>query len=113
MGLRPAEVAGLRWADIDLDAGTLSIDNTRTMIGNAEVLEKDTKTEAGERVLPLPEPVRQALIAYKALQEIEQMSLGSYYAPSGYMFVDHLGQPLTTRHLREHAYSLMQRLKMR
>ncbi|WP_329143168.1 site-specific integrase [Streptomyces sp. NBC_01456] len=113
MGLRPAEVAGLRWTDIDLDAGALSIDNTRTMIGNAEVLEKDTKTEAGERVLPLPEPVRQALIAYKALQEIEQMSLGSYYAPSGYMFVDHLGQPLTTRHLREHAYSLMLRLKMR
>lgn len=113
MGLRPAEVAGLRWRDIDLDAGTLSIANTRTMIGNARVLEKDTKTEAGERVLPLPEPVRQALIAFKALQEIEQMSMGAYYAPSGYMFVDHLGQPLTTRHLREHAYSLMRSLEMR
>ena len=113
MGLRPAEVAGLRWEDIDVDAGTLSIANTRTMIGNATVLEKDTKTEAGERVLPLPEPVRQALIAFKALQEIEQMSLGGYYVPSGYMFVDHLGQPLTTRHLRESAYSLMRSLKMR
>ena len=113
MGLRPAEVAGLRWEDIDVDAGTLSIANTRTMIGNAVVLEKDTKTEAGERVLPLPEPVRQALIAFKALQEIEQMSLGGYYVPSGYMFVDHLGQPLTTRHLRESAYSLMRSLKMR
>ncbi|MFJ9376843.1 tyrosine-type recombinase/integrase [Streptomyces sp. NPDC101455] len=113
MGLRPAEVAGLRWEDIDLDIGTLAIVNTRTMIGNAVTLEKDTKTEAGERVLPLPMPVRQALIAFKALQEIEQMSLGGYYVPSGYMFVDHLGQPLTTRHLREHAYSLMRSLKTR
>lgn len=75
------------------------------MIGNAQVLERDTKTEAGERVLPLPEPARQALIAYKALQEIEQMSMGAYYKTSGYMFVDHLGEPLTTRHLSEGAYS--------
>jgi integrase len=113
MGLRPAEVAGLRWEDIDLDGGTLDIANTRTMIGNAEVVEKDTKTEAGERALPLPEPVRQALIAFKALQEIEQMSMGRFYAPSGYMFVDHIGQPLTTRHLREHAYAAMARLELR
>ncbi|NUV60646.1 tyrosine-type recombinase/integrase [Streptomyces sp. CAI-85] len=113
MGLRPAEVAGLRWSLINLDAGTLAIDNTRTMIGNAEVLEKDTKTEAGERVLPLPEPVRQALLAFKALQEIEEMSMGSYYASSGYVFVDHIGQALTTRHLRERAYALMERLELR
>lgn len=113
MGLRPAEVAGLRWEDVDLDTGTLAIANTRTMIGNARVLEKDTKTEAGERVLPLPEPVRQALLAFKALQEIEQMSMGGYYASSGYMFVDHIGEPLTTRHLREHAYALMARLELR
>jgi integrase len=113
MGLRPAEVAGLRWEDIDVDAGTLAIANTRTMIGNARVLEKDTKTEAGERVLPLPEPVRQALVAFKGLQEIEQMSMGGLYVPSGYLFVDHLGQPLTTRHLREHAYSLMHALELR
>ncbi|MFD0417281.1 tyrosine-type recombinase/integrase [Streptomyces sp. NPDC127108] len=113
MGLRPAEVAGLRWQDVDLDAGTLEIANTRTMIGNARVLEKDTKTEAGERALPLPKPVRQALLSFKAIQEIEQMSLGAYYKASGYMFVDHLGEPLTTRYLREHAYVLMGQLSLR
>ncbi|WP_306416629.1 MULTISPECIES: molybdopterin dinucleotide binding domain-containing protein [unclassified Streptomyces] len=31
MGLRPAEACGLRWSDIDLDAATLSIANTRTL----------------------------------------------------------------------------------
>ncbi|MEV4033465.1 site-specific integrase [Streptomyces umbrinus] len=113
MGLRPAEVAGLRWEDIDFEAETLTIANTRTMIGNARVHEKDTKTEAGERVLPLPLPVKQALLAFKVLQEVEQMSMGSYYVPSGYMLVDHLGQPLTTRHLREHAYTLMARVGLR
>ncbi|MGI5406642.1 site-specific integrase [Streptomyces chartreusis] len=34
MGLRPAEVAGLRWEDIDFDAGTLTVAETRTMVGN-------------------------------------------------------------------------------
>ncbi|MEU1402962.1 tyrosine-type recombinase/integrase [Streptomyces sp. NPDC005728] len=41
------------------------------------------------------------------------MSPGGYYLPSGHMFVDHLGQPLTTRHLRESAHSLMRSLGMR
>lgn len=113
IGLRPAEIAGLRWEDIDFDAEALVIAHTRTMIGNARVLEKDTKTEAGERTLPLPLPVKQAMLAFQVTQEVEQMSMGALYQRSGYMFVDHLGQPLTTRHLREAAYSLQRKLELR
>ncbi|MCX4592380.1 site-specific integrase [Streptomyces sp. NBC_01549] len=114
MGLRPAEVAGLRWAeDIDFEAGSLDIANTRTMIRNARVVEKDTKSEAGERTLPLPEPVKLALMNFRLLQEAEQAKLGEYYLPSGYVFVDELGQALTPRHLREHAYRTMSRLGLR
>ncbi|WP_326553884.1 hypothetical protein [Micromonospora sp. NBC_01813] len=33
MGLRPAEVRGLRWSDVDLEAGTIAAgDNTRTLV---------------------------------------------------------------------------------
>jgi len=113
MGLRPAEVAGLRWEDIDFEAGTLDVANTRTMIGNARVLEKDTKSEAGERTLPLPEPVRLALLHSQVTQEVERMSMGSYYINSGYVFVDQLGQAMSTRQLREHAYSLMAKVGLR
>jgi integrase len=77
MGLRPAEVAGLRWAeDINLEAGALDIANTRTMIRNVRVVEKDTKSEAGERTLPLPERVKLALMNFRLLQEAEQVQLG-------------------------------------
>ncbi len=113
MGMRPAEVAGLRWADIDFEAGTLAIVNTRTMVGNARTLEKDTKSEAGERTLPLPEPVKRALLASQMTQEVEHLSLGSYYQGSGYVFVDHLGMAMDTRQLREHAYSLMAAVGLR
>ncbi|WP_158071115.1 hypothetical protein [Streptomyces sp. CB03234] len=68
MGLRPAEVCGIQWSDIDLGAATLSVANTRTLMGNRTVVEKDTKSMAGERVLPLPALVREALRAFRATQ---------------------------------------------
>lgn len=113
MGLRPAEVVGIRWADIDLKLATLETANTRTMIGNATVLEKDTKTEAGERVLPLPGPVLEALKRFRTVQARERLAAGDGYTDSGYVVVDQLGVPRNTRHLREHAYRLMSELEMR
>ncbi|WP_381562897.1 tyrosine recombinase XerC [Streptomyces eurythermus] len=113
MGLRPAEVVGLRWSDIDLKLATLEMTNTRTMIGNVKVLEKDAKTAAGERVLPLPSKALDALKRFKALQAREKLAAGEGYTDSPYVVVDQLGIPRNTRHLREHAYRLMRELEMR
>ncbi|MET9122125.1 tyrosine-type recombinase/integrase [Streptomyces sp. NPDC004528] len=113
MGLRPAEVVGMRWDDIDLKHGTLETANTRTMIGNKTVLEKDTKTEAGERALPLPAHALEALKKFRARQAREKLAAGEGYTDSGYVVVDELGMPKNTRHLREHAYRLMRELEMR
>ncbi|MFD8609366.1 tyrosine-type recombinase/integrase [Streptomyces sp. NPDC059631] len=113
MGLRPAEVVGLRWDDLDLKLATLEIANARTMIGNVKVLEKDTKTAAGERVLPLPTAALEALKKFRARQAREKLAAGEGYTDSGYVAVDQLGMPRNTRHLREHAYRLMRELEMR
>ncbi|GAA1900027.1 hypothetical protein GCM10009837_23370 [Streptomyces durmitorensis] len=92
MGLRPAEVAGQRWAeDVDLEAGTLAILNTRTMVRNHYTVEKDTKTTSGERTLPLPALVWDALRRFKATQARERLAAGEAYTNSGYVFVDELG----------------------
>ncbi|MFG2886762.1 tyrosine-type recombinase/integrase [Streptomyces sp. NPDC048297] len=107
MGLRPAEVVGLRWSDLDMKLATLEMTNTRTMIGNVQVLEKDAKTAAGERVLPLPGPVVDALRKFRACQARERLAAGEGYTESGYVVVDQPGIPRNTRHLREHAYRLM------
>ncbi|MCD9145780.1 site-specific integrase [Streptomyces albireticuli] len=113
MGMRPAEVCGQRWLDVDLDAGLLSITLTRTMVGNHLVLEKDTKTAAGERGLPLPRGPWEALRAFQVLQLLEKELAGEGYADTGYVTVDELGLPLNTRQLREYAYRLMRRLGLR
>ncbi|WP_236244527.1 tyrosine recombinase XerC [Streptomyces sp. CC210A] len=113
MGLRPAEVCGQRWTDIDLKVGTLEISNTRTMVGNLKVLEKDTKTSSGERVLPLPQWPWEALKRFKARQVRERLAAGEAYTDTGYVLVDELGVALNTRQLREHAYRTMRRLGLR
>lgn len=113
MGLRPAEVCGQRWTDIDLQLGTLEVSNTRTMIGNVTVLEKDTKTSSGERVLPLPQWPWEALKKFKAQQARERLAAGEAYTDSGYVIVNELGVALNTRQLREHAYRTMRRLGLR
>lgn len=113
MGLRPAEVCGQRWTDLDLQLGTLEMTNTRTMVGNVKVLEKTAKTAAGERVLPLPSKALEALKRFRAQQAREKLAAGEGYTDSGYVVVDELGIVRNTRQLREYAYRAMRRLGLR
>ncbi|MDT9698175.1 tyrosine-type recombinase/integrase [Streptomyces sp. P17] len=107
MGLRPAEICGMRWADVDLERAMLTIANTRTLMGNKTVVEKDTKSLAGERELPLPDLVRGALTRFQAVQMAERRAAGERYEASGYIVVDELGGVLNGRQLRERAYKVM------
>ena len=112
LGMRPAEVCGLRWSDVDLDAEELQIVNTRTLV-DGEMIEKDTKSEKGTRALPLPAPVTTALKSFKAKQAAEKLALGEGYAHTGYVLVDELGQPVQTDWLRRRAYELMETAEVR
>jgi integrase len=106
MGLRPAEVCGLRWEDVDLVTGRLYIRSTRTIVGK-EVEEKGPKSESGKRGLPLPKLVITALKALKKRQAQERLKAGDAYAGTGYVLVDELGQPWRTDKLRREIYRLM------
>lgn len=113
MGLRPAEICGMRWADVDLEKATLTIANTRTLMGNKIVVEKDTKSLAGERELPLPDLVRDALTRFHVVQMAESRAAGERYEASGYIVVDDLGGALNGRQLRERAYKVMRENALR
>jgi integrase len=54
-GPRRGEVAGLRWADVDLDAGTVTIARNRVQAGAGNVVENEPKTLSSCRTLPLDE----------------------------------------------------------
>lgn len=113
MGLRPAEVCGLRWTDVDFDAATVAAGaNTRTLV-DGRVEEKSAKSAAGDRGLPAPPVVLTALRAFRKLQVAERLAAGGAYVVSGYVLVDELGAPQRTDWLRKRAYRLMDRVGVR
>ena len=78
-GARQSEIIALRWGDIDLRAGTLSISKSHYMNEDGP-----TKTAASERVIDLGEPVIAALRAIKPLHVTE----------ADYVFKNHEGRPI-------------------
>ena len=61
-GLRLGELQALRWEDIDLDQGRLSVE--RAWDGKAHVYVAP-KSRAGRRVVPIPQVLRQHLLAHR------------------------------------------------
>ncbi len=71
-GARPSEIIPLRWGDIDLRLGTLSISKSHYVPSQAYMDEDGaTKTAASERVIALGMPVIEALKAIKPLHVTE------------------------------------------
>jgi integrase len=77
-GLRRDEVAGLAWAEVDLDEGIAYVRETGGGDG--------PKSEAGVRVVPLPPPVVQALKAWRAQQAADRLAWGRDWADTGLLF---------------------------
>ena len=64
-GLRRSEALGLRWSDINFDAGNLHVQQSVVFADDHRggLVNKDLKTPAADRVVPLPLPVVSALLS--------------------------------------------------
>lgn len=60
-GLRRGEMAALDWEDIDLNKRIISVRKAATLRGGQTTIKDTTKTEAGQRDLPICEPLYQML----------------------------------------------------
>ncbi|WP_231383769.1 tyrosine-type recombinase/integrase [Rhodococcus sp. 114MFTsu3.1] len=92
-GLRRGELSGLRWQDIDLEAGYLRILNTRVSV-NGRVVEGPPKTERSKRKLPLTPALRSALATALQLQRQDRADRRIYIGPGTYVVSDVTGRPL-------------------
>jgi integrase len=93
-GLRRAEIAGLRWSDINYTDGTLSIARNRVRVGVATV-ENEPKTKTSRRTLPLDAGLVAVLKRASARQAQEKLALGADHSDTGYVAVNRAGQPYT------------------
>lgn len=93
LGLRRSEVLGLRWEDVDLDAGTLTVNQGLHRVGG-QLQVMPTKTARSRRTLPLPEVVVEVLREHRDRQEKERVDLAEQWPSSGFVFTTPIGTPI-------------------
>jgi integrase len=92
-GMRQGELLGLRWEDVDLEAGTLRVRHTLARVdGRLTLLEP--KTERSRRTIALPEVVVVALRAHRTRQLMERLVAGSRWVETGHVFATTIGTPI-------------------
>jgi integrase len=75
-GMRRGEALGLRWSDLDLSAGTVTVRQT-VIIVNHEVLIGTPKTAAGARTIDLDAASVTALKSHRTAQAAERLAIGA------------------------------------
>lgn len=93
-GMRRGELLGLRWSDLDLEAGTLSVRQIRT-VARYKVLTLTPKTDKGTRTIALDPQTVAALRAHRVAQMEERLLVGPSYSNSAdLVFTREDGHPI-------------------
>ena len=91
-GMRRGEVLGLRWEDVDLEAQSLYIRQTRVMTGYEPLL-STPKTRRGKRLVALDPATTVALKENRRRQRLERLAAGCPWLKTGYVFTREDGEP--------------------
>lgn len=94
-GLRRGEVCGLRWVDVDLDAGEVTVKRSRVLVAGIGIVDQvDAKTKAAARTVWLGPATTAALLRLRTAQKEARMAAGPAWVDSGLVVVDGIGQGL-------------------
>jgi integrase len=89
-GMRRGEVAGLKWADVDLRKGQLRVRRTLNRI-DGELVISTPKTEKSRRTIPLTSTTVAMLKSHKAAQAVERLAAGDRWVDEDWVFSTALG----------------------
>jgi integrase len=92
-GMRRSELAGIDRDLLDVDAGTLTIADTRIVV-NGQTVESDGKTEHGVRTISLDQYTGALLRSYLVLLDREREAFGAEYPTHGKIMRYEDGRPL-------------------
>ena len=85
-GLREGELFALRWGDVDLVDGVITVRRKRVRLASGEVIEDGPKSEAGRRRVAMPAMLVAALERHRAAH-------GREAGPDAYVFASPTGEP--------------------
>lgn len=90
MGLRPGELTGLRWSDVDLEHGVLWITGARIHDRKGMRL-GPAKTEKSKRTIAMPPFITDALVQHREAQDAERRRAGDAWTETGAIFTTKTG----------------------
>ena len=96
-GLRQGELCGLKWDDVDLESGYLSVRRNLVALGKA-FIDGEPKTKKGKRRVDLP------AIAVEALCDHRKRMLAEGNSAATYIFCDANGGPLRRQNVLRRSF---------
>ena len=105
-GLREGEALALRWSDLDLEAGTIEVNNTLHRREGAWYFDS-AKTASSNRTVSMVPLLMNVLAQHRESQRAERLLIGDYdkkdnpkgWVDSGVVFATHKGGPLLARNV--------------
>jgi integrase len=104
VGLRPGELTGLLWADIDMDGdpATLAVTGSMKRRPDSSLYRGPVKrSTAGQRVLAIPPALCTALREHRKRQAAERLIAGKRWQDHGLVFCSEVGTPLDPSNVRK------------
>ena len=98
-GLRMGEALGLKWSDIDLEAGTLRVNRQLQRIREGGGLVFSEPKNASRRTIDLPQRALEALKSYRKRQLEEQLRAGTKWQDNNLIFASGKGTPLDAQNI--------------
>jgi integrase len=110
-GLRPSEALGLRWQDVDFEAGTISIfQGVQRLEGKLPL--QELKTRRSRRTVSLPNSVLDLLHAHQARQHEARTLLGPEWKETGLVFTTWFGTALEPRNVVRSFKSILKKAEL-
>lgn len=113
LGVRPGEVTGLTWKDIDFDEGLVHIRRARRVERGEQKVEEQLKTDRSRRTLAAPPPVLDALRDHRRRQNETRLRAGAAWTDQlGLVFTTETGNSHNPSNLRRTLSRITNRLDL-
>ena len=108
-GLRPGELLGLHWSEVDLDEAKLTVRSVARFDGGKIIVDGKLKTRRAAARVDLPDEVVTALREHRTGQERDQLAVAGWHGPvwrgdelvsDGLVFTTHDGGVLDRNNVR-------------
>ncbi len=100
-GLRLGELKGLRWQDLDLDSGTVRVQQAIARVNKVGVVRRQPKTAGSRRPVAIGQDVVSLLRQHRIEQNQERLSMGPLWKDNDLVFASQVGTPVESKKLHE------------